>query len=285
MPPSSKGVEATNAWSHQPHLRGPSLPFPPPSATLGASEQRARSHHCRGERDPRGQPRCALHKLIGKGITTSTPGRSLLTSNHTKAWDQAALRAQTHRLAREPPARQRRAARFPAASPEGGFPPQETGTALAKLPPTTGLRPSRNSTAGSLARTSPATRNSGTTSDTPQRAGGAGKAVEVEAGARHSVGMDDARRSIAPPGHARGTGKPLSECISMIHHFYFRKQESWRSGCCHKAGIESPTGDSQINVGNCYSGARTRAKQGRAGAGREMTPCRAPARFLLLNTH
>lgn len=69
--------------------------------------------------------------------------------------------------------------RFPGGLLEGGFPPQERGTALTKLPQTTGLTPSRNSTASTLAR-SPLTQNS-RASDTLQREGGAGKAVEVKA--------------------------------------------------------------------------------------------------------
>lgn len=95
----------------------------------------------------------------------------------------------------------------------------------------------------------------------------------------------DASRSLALLGQARGTGKPLREGISMIHRFYFREQERWRSGCCHKGGLESPTGDSQINVGKCYSGAGMRAKQGRAETSGETMLCRAPPRFLLLNIH
>lgn len=39
-----------------------------------------------------------------------------------------------------------------------------------------------------------------------------------------------------------------------------------RSGCCDKSGLENPTGDSQINLGNGSSGAGRRAKPGRAGA-------------------
>lgn len=108
--------------------------------------------------------------------------------------------------------------------------------------------------------------------------------MQVKAEARSSVRMD-ASRSIVLLGQVTGTGKPLSECFSMIHRFYFRERESWRSGCCYKAGLESPTGDSQINVGNYYSGARTRAKRGRTGASSDTTPCRAPPRFLLLNIH
>lgn len=54
-----------------------------------------------------------------------------------------------------------------------------------------------------------------------------------------SVQHGDASQSIALLGRVRGTGKPLSECVSMIHHFYFRERESWRSSCCHKEGPEA----------------------------------------------
>lgn len=45
-------------------------------------------------------------------------------------------------------------------------------------------------------------------------------------------------------------------------------QEAGKS-CCHKAVLESPTGDSQMNGGNYYSGAGRRAKRSRAGVSRE----------------
>ena len=198
-----------------------------------------------------------FYELVGKSITTSTPDRSLLAPNHTEAWDQAALSAQTRRLAQKAasPAAAGSAVscrvaggRFPTPRNQHGSHQAATNRGAETLQEQYSQLPCKEITIDTqlISQRHAAERRR-------SREGGGG-----ESGS--SVQCGDARRSIALPGRASRTGKSLSRCVSMIHCFCFREWESWRSGCCHKAGLEIPTGDSQINVGNCYSGARTRAK-------------------------